>query len=40
MLYAVSFQTDPATYYERANEEILLVLQLEHIKAIEMRKKS
>ena len=35
MLHAVSFQTDPATYYERANEEILLVLQLEHIKAIE-----
>ncbi|MDA7618085.1 aldolase/citrate lyase family protein [Verrucomicrobia bacterium] len=35
MLHAMSFQTDPATYYERANEEILLVLQLEHIKAIE-----
>ena len=34
-VHAVSFQTDPATYYERANEEILLVLQLEHIKAIE-----
>ena len=39
MLHAVSFQTDPATYYERANEEILLVLQLEHIKAIENAEK-
>ena len=35
MLHAISYQTDPATYYERANEEVLLVLQLEHVKAIE-----
>ena len=35
MLHAVTFQTEPGTYYARANEEILLVLQLEHIKAVE-----
>ncbi len=35
MLHAIHFDTDPATYYEHANEEILLVLQLEHIDAIE-----
>jgi len=34
-LHAVNFQTDPATYYARANEEILVVLMAEHIKAIE-----
>ena len=34
-LHAVNFQTDPATYYARANEVILVVLMAEHIKAIE-----
>jgi 4-hydroxy-2-oxoheptanedioate aldolase len=34
-LHAVNFDTDPATYYARANDEILVVLMAEHIKAIE-----
>src|SRR5215472_8731317 len=34
-LHAVNFQTDPATYYARANEEILVVIMAEHVKAIE-----
>lgn len=34
-LHAANFDTDPATYYARANEEILVVLMAEHIKAIE-----
>lgn len=34
-LHAANFDTDPATYYERANEEILVVIMAEHIKAIE-----
>ena len=34
-LHAANFDTDPATYYARANDEILLVLMAEHIKAIE-----
>ncbi len=34
-LHAVSFDTDPSTYYERANDEILVVIMMEHIKAIE-----
>jgi 4-hydroxy-2-oxoheptanedioate aldolase len=34
-LHAVNFQTDPGTYYARANEEILVVLMAEHVKAIE-----
>src|ERR1043166_1718174 len=34
-LHAANFDTDPATYYDRANEEILVVLMIEHIKAIE-----
>jgi 4-hydroxy-2-oxoheptanedioate aldolase len=34
-LHAVNFETDPATYYARANDEILVVLMVEHIKAIE-----
>lgn len=34
-LHAVSFDTDPATYYEKANNEILVVLMAEHIDAIE-----
>jgi 4-hydroxy-2-oxoheptanedioate aldolase len=34
-LHAVNFETDPATYYARANDEILTVLMAEHVKAIE-----
>src|SRR5207247_6659212 len=34
-LHAANCDTDPATYYDRANEEILVVLMIEHIKAIE-----
>ncbi len=34
-LHAASFDTDPATYYARANEEILVVLMMEHIRAVE-----
>src|SRR5215470_9469982 len=33
-LHAVNFETDPATYYTRANEEILVVLMAEHVQAI------
>jgi 4-hydroxy-2-oxoheptanedioate aldolase len=34
-LHAANFGTDPATYYDRANDEILVVIMAEHIKAIE-----
>jgi 4-hydroxy-2-oxoheptanedioate aldolase len=34
-LHAINFETDPATYYARANDEILVVLMVEHVKAIE-----
>src|SRR5437879_7830747 len=34
-LHAANFDPDPATYYARANEEILVVLMIEHIKAIQ-----
>lgn len=34
-LHAVNFGTDPATYYQRANDEILVVVQTEHIEAVE-----
>jgi 4-hydroxy-2-oxoheptanedioate aldolase len=34
-LHAANFDTDPATYYTRANDEILVVLMAEHIKAVE-----
>ena len=34
-LHAASFDTDPATYYERANEEILVVVMIEHVKGVE-----
>src|SRR5262245_23681924 len=34
-LHAANFDTDPATYYARANEEILVVLMIERIQAIE-----
>jgi 4-hydroxy-2-oxoheptanedioate aldolase len=33
-LHAANFDTDPATYYSRANEEVLVVLMAEHVKAI------
>ncbi len=32
--HAVNFDTDPATYYAKANDEILVVLMAEHVKAI------
>lgn len=34
-LHAVNFETDAATYYARANEEILVVVMMEHVQAIE-----
>jgi 4-hydroxy-2-oxoheptanedioate aldolase len=34
-LHAASFDTDPATYYARANEEILVVVMMEHVRAVE-----
>ena len=34
-LHAANFETDPATYYANANDEILVVLMAEHIAAIE-----
>jgi 4-hydroxy-2-oxoheptanedioate aldolase len=34
-LHAINFECDPATYYARANEEILVVLMAEHVLAIE-----
>jgi 4-hydroxy-2-oxoheptanedioate aldolase len=34
-LHAMNFETDPGTYYARANDEILVVLMAEHVKAIE-----
>ena len=34
-LHAINFECDPATYYARANDEILVVLMAEHVKAIE-----
>ena len=34
-LHAASFDTDPATYYEKANDEVLVVVMAEHVKAIE-----
>src|SRR5262245_56881621 len=34
-LHATNFETDPGTYYDRANDEILVVVMAEHIKAIE-----
>jgi 4-hydroxy-2-oxoheptanedioate aldolase len=33
-LHALNFDTDAATYYARANDEILVVLQCEHIRAV------
>jgi 4-hydroxy-2-oxoheptanedioate aldolase len=34
-LHAANFETDPATYYAKANDEILVVVMAEHIQAIE-----
>jgi 4-hydroxy-2-oxoheptanedioate aldolase len=34
-LHAANFDTDPATYYARANEEILVVVMAEHALAVE-----
>lgn len=34
-LHAANFGTDPATYYEQANNEVLVVVQTEHIDAVE-----
>jgi 4-hydroxy-2-oxoheptanedioate aldolase len=34
-LHAPNFDTDAATYYAKANDEILVVLMAEHVKAIE-----
>ena len=34
-LHAANFDTDPATYYAKANEEILVVVMAEHVLAIE-----
>jgi 4-hydroxy-2-oxoheptanedioate aldolase len=34
-LHAINFECDPGTYYARANDEILVVLMAEHVKAIE-----
>src|SRR6185503_961746 len=34
-MHAANFDTDPATYYAKANEEILVVVMAEHVKAIE-----
>ena len=34
-LHALNFQTNPAEYYRRANDEILVVIQTEHIQAVE-----
>lgn len=34
-LHAVSFNTSPATYYEKANDEIFVALMAEHVKSIE-----
>lgn len=33
--HALSFDTDPATYYQRANDETVVVAQIEHISAVE-----
>lgn len=34
-VHALNFRATPAEYYARANEEILIVLQCEHIRAVE-----
>ena len=32
--HALSFKTDPATYFQKANDETVVVLQIEHIDAV------
>lgn len=32
--YALSFKTDAPTYFQRANEEILVIVQIEHVEAV------
>ncbi len=32
--FALSFRTDPATYFARANDEILVIAQIEHVEAV------
>jgi 4-hydroxy-2-oxoheptanedioate aldolase len=32
--HALSFRTDPQTYFEKANDEILIVAQIEHVDAV------
>lgn len=34
-LHSTTFDTDPATYYEKANDEILVVVMIEHVKGVE-----
>ena len=34
-LHAVNFDTDTSTYYARANDEILVVVMIEHVKGVE-----
>jgi len=34
-LHALNFDASPADYYRRANDEILVIIQAEHIKAVE-----
>lgn len=34
-LHAISFGTAPATYYERANDEVLVIVMAEHVRGIE-----
>lgn len=35
MLHAINFRTKPAQYYKKANDETLLIVQMEHVKAVE-----
>lgn len=35
MLHAINFAADPSTYYQRAEDELLVILQCEHIRAVE-----
>jgi 4-hydroxy-2-oxoheptanedioate aldolase len=32
--FALSFKTDPVTYFARANDEILVIVQIEHVDAV------
>jgi 4-hydroxy-2-oxoheptanedioate aldolase len=32
--FALSFRTDPPTYFARANDEILVIVQIEHVEAV------